>query len=101
MVNELKPVRYLITDVIGQAIYWYVPGAKRIIHWEPPKNRPAGFNPLVDMLREKTIVDKLHRGQKFITRPDAWFLIARLELARKHIKVLEEKLNEGNDQDVV
>jgi hypothetical protein len=100
MTNELKPLRYLITDVIGQAIYWYIPGAKRVIHWEPPKNRPAGFNPLVDMRREKTIKMKLQRGQKYITSPDGWFMFARLEQARNRISELETQLNERNEQDV-
>lgn len=96
MVNELTPVRYLVENVIGQAIYWHIPGAKRIIHWEPPKDRPAGFNPLVDIRRELTIKMKLQRGQKYITNPDGWFLFARLELARKRIEELEEQLNKEN-----
>lgn len=96
MVNEFRPVRYVVVDVIGQFVYWYVPGAKRIIHYEPVKNRPAGFNPLVDLRREETIRNKLLRGQKYITSPDGWFMFARLEQARNRIKELEEQLNKEN-----
>lgn len=73
-------------DGLGPNLYWLCPPVRRLIHWTPRWQRPAGFNPVVDERRELTIRMKLARGQKYLTRPDGWFLLYLLDEARKQEK---------------
>lgn len=76
----VKPWNLILSDIIGQFLYWNVPGAKSIMNRF--LNRPAGFNPTVDEQRELSIRLKLARGQDFLPRPDGWFLFHLLDQAR-------------------
>lgn len=77
----IKPWKLILSDTIGQFLYWNVPGAQPIM--DRILNRRAGFNPTVDEQRELSIRLKLARGQGFITQPDGDFLFHRLDKARK------------------
>ena len=77
-----KPLWEAVCDVLAVPAFW-------ALQWlSPPRDalhRRAGFNAEVDERRELTIRMKLARGQKYLTSPDGWFLLTRLDDERNKV----------------